>query len=264
MSNIHPTAIVDAAAQIDPSVVIGPFTVIGPHVQIASGTTVGAHCVIEGHTSIGRDNQIFQFNSLGAIPQDKKYNGEPCKLVIGDRNVIREFCTFNIGTAGDKGMTSLGDDNWIMAYVHLAHDCQVGNHTIFANSSQLAGHVHVDDWVILGGFTVVHQFCRLGAHSFTAMHSLLFADLPPFVMAQGQPAQARSMNFEGLRRRGFSAERIAAVKAMHKSLYRQKLTLVQAQAEIELITQKYPEAKADVDMMLGFLQGTSPDRGIVR
>ena len=151
-----------------------------------------------------------------------------------------------------------------MAYVHLAHDCHVGNHTIFANSSQLAGHVHVDDWAILGGFTVVHQFCRLGAHSFTAMYSLLFADLPPFVMAQGQPAQARSMNFEGLRRRGFSAERISAVKAMYKSLYRQKLTLAQAQTEIELLTQKYPEAKADVDMMLSFLQGTSPDRGIVR
>jgi UDP-N-acetylglucosamine acyltransferase len=151
-----------------------------------------------------------------------------------------------------------------MAYVHLAHDCVVGNHTIFANSSQLAGHVHVDDWVILGGFTVVHQFCRLGAHSFTAMHSLLFADLPPFVMAQGQPAQARSMNFEGLRRRGFSAERISAVKAMHKCLYRQQLTLSQAQTEIELLTQKYPEAKADVDMMLSFLQATSPERGIVR
>jgi UDP-N-acetylglucosamine acyltransferase len=151
-----------------------------------------------------------------------------------------------------------------MAYVHLAHDCAVGNHTIFANNSQLAGHVSVGDWVILGGFTVVHQFVRLGAHSMTAMCSLLFADLPPFVMCQGQPAQARSMNFEGLRRRGFSAERIAAVKAMHKSLYRQKLTLVQAQAEIELLTQKYPEAQADVDMMLGFLQGTSPDRGIVR
>ena len=261
---IHPTAIVDAAAQLDSSVTVGPYTVIGPHVRIDAGTSVGSHCVIEGHTTIGKDNKIFQFNSLGAIPQDKKYNGEPCELVIGERNTIREFCTFNIGSPGDTGVTQLGNDNWIMAYVHLAHDCKVGNHTIFANSSQLAGHVHVDDWVILGGFTVVHQFCRLGAHSFTAMHSLLFADLPPFVMAQGQPAQARSMNFEGLRRRGFTPERISAVKAMYKSLYRQQLTLAQAQADIELLAQKYPQAKGDVDMMISFLQGTSPDRGIVR
>ena len=251
MTLIHPTAIVDSAAQLDSSVRVGPYSVIGPHVQIGAGTTVASHCVIEGHTTIGKDNQIFQFNSLGAVPQDKKYAGEPCKLVIGDRNTIREFCTFNIGSPGDTGVTQLGNDNWIMAYVHLAHDCHVGNHTIFANSTQLAGHVHVGDWVILGGFTVVHQFCRLGALSFTDMNSLLFADLPPFVMAQGQPAQARSMNFEGLRRRGFSPERISAVKAMHKSLYRQELTLAQAQSEIELLTEKFPEAKADVDMMLG-------------
>jgi len=264
MRLIHPTAIVDPKAELDSSVQVGPYTIIGPHVRIDAGTRVGPHCVIEGHTTIGKDNHIFQFNSLGAIPQDKKYAGEPCELVIGDRNTIREFCTFNIGSPGDTGVTQLGNDNWIMAYVHLAHDCVVGNHTIFANSSQLAGHVHVDDWVILGGFTVVHQFCRLGAHSFTAMHSLLFADLPPFVMAQGQPAQARSMNFEGLRRRGFSAERIAAVKAMHKSLYRQQLTLAQAQTDIQALTQKYPEAQADVDLMLSFLQATSPERGIVR
>ena len=264
VSRIHLTAIIDPSAQLDSSVTVGPYTVIGPHVRVDAGTTIASHCVIEGHTTIGKDNKIFQFNSLGAVPQDKKYAGEPCELIIGDRNSIREFCTFNIGSPGDTGVTKLGNDNWIMAYVHLAHDCVVGNHTIFANSSQLAGHVHVDDWVILGGFTVVHQFCRLGAHSFTAMHSLLFADLPPFVMAQGQPAQARSMNFEGLRRRGFSAERISAVKAMHKSLYRQQLTLSQAQTEIELLTQKYPEAKADVDMMLSFLQATSPERGIVR
>jgi UDP-N-acetylglucosamine acyltransferase len=220
--------------------------------------------VIEGHTTIGKDNRIFQFNSLGAIPQDKKYKGEPCELVIGDRNTIREFCTFNIGSPGDVGVTRVGDDNWIMAYVHLAHDCQVGNHTIFANSSQLAGHVHVGDWVILGGFTVVHQFCRLGAHSFTAMNSLLFADLPPFVMCQGQPAQARSMNFEGLKRRGFSPERVRAVKAMHKALYRDGLTLAQAQAQIANITADTPDAAPDVHMMLDFLGQTSAERGIVR
>ena len=261
---IHPTAIVDQKAEIESTVSIGPYTVIGPHVKIASATTVGAHCVIEGHTTIGRDNRIFQFNSLGAIPQDKKYAGEPCELVIGDCNTIREFCTFNIGSPGDVGVTRIDNDNWIMAYVHLAHDCQVGSHTIFANNSQLAGHVHVGDWVILGGFTVVHQFVRLGAHSMTAMCSLLFADLPPFVTSQGQPAEARTMNFEGLRRRGFSPERIAAVKAMHKTLYREELTLEVAQLQIAGLIEKYPESAPDVRMMLSFLEQTSPQRGIVR
>ncbi len=263
-TGIHPTAIIDLRAQLDSSVSVGPYTVIGPHVSIKAGTTVGPHCVIEGHTTIGCDNRIFQFNSLGAIPQDKKYAGEPCELVIGDRNTIREFCTFNIGSPGDAGVTRVGDDNWIMAYVHLAHDCQVGNQTIFANNTQLAGHVRIGDWVILGGFTVVHQFVRVGAHSMTAMCSLLLADLPPFVMSQGQPAEARSMNFEGLRRRGFSAERLAAVKSMHKALYREDLTLTQAQAQIAALTDKYPEALPDIQMMLGFLDHISPQRGIVR
>jgi UDP-N-acetylglucosamine acyltransferase len=261
---IHSTALVDPRAQLDSSVSIGPYTVVGPHVRIGAGTTVGAHCVLEGHTTIGRDNQIFQFNSIGAIPQDKKYAGEPCELIIGDRNTVREFCTLNIGSPGDAGVTRVGNDNWIMAYVHLAHDCVVGNHTIFANNSQLAGHVHVGDWVILGGFTVVHQFVRLGAHSMTAMCSLLFADLPPYVMCQGQPAAARSMNFEGLRRRGFSPERIAAVKAMQRALYRDELTLEQAKERISGLPQSHPAAADDVAMMLDFLAGTSPQRGIVR
>ena len=264
MSGIHPTALIDAGAELDTDVSVGPYTVIGPHVRIGAGTTIGAHCVIEGHTTIGRDNRIFQFNSLGAVPQDKKYSGEPCELVIGERNTIREFCTFNIGSPGDVGVTRVGDDNWIMAYVHLAHDCQVGNHTIFANNSQLAGHVQVGDWVILGGFTVVHQFVRIGAHSMTAMCSLLFADLPPFVMCQGQPAAARSMNYEGLRRRGFSPERIAGVKAMHKALYRQDLSLEAAQAHIAAISQTQAQCEPDVRMMNDFLQQTSAQRGIVR
>ena len=264
MSSIHPTALVAAGAQLDAGVSVGPYTVIGPHVRIGAGTTIGPHCVIEGHTTIGRDNRIFQFNSLGAIPQDKKYGGEPCELVIGDRNTIREFCTFNIGSPGDVGVTRVGDDNWIMAYVHLAHDCQVGNHTIFANNAQLAGHVHVGDWVILGGFTVVHQFVRIGAHSMTAMCSLLFADLPPFVMCQGQPAAARSMNYEGLRRRGFSPERISGVKAMHKALYRQDLSLEAAQAQIASISQTQAQCEPDVRMMTDFLKQTSAQRGIVR
>ena len=264
MTAIHPTALVDSKAQLHESVSVGPYSVVGPHVRIAAGSSIGAHCVIEGHTTIGRDNKIFQFNSIGAVPQDKKYAGEPCGLVIGDRNTIREFCTLNIGSPGDAGVTRVGHDNWIMAYVHLAHDCVVGNHTIFANNAQLAGHVHVGDWAILGGFTVVHQFVRLGAHSMTAMCSLLFADLPPYVMCQGQPAAARSMNFEGLRRRGFSAERIAAVKAMQRALYRDELTLEQAKAHIAGLTQSHPEAEADVAMMIDFLAGTSPQRGIVR
>jgi UDP-N-acetylglucosamine acyltransferase len=261
---IHATAIVDPGAELDSSVTVGPYTVIGPHVKVGAGTTIGPHCVLEGHTTIGRDNRIFQFSSLGAIPQDKKYAGEPCELRIGDRNTIREFCTFNIGSPGDAGVTRVGDDNWLMAYVHLAHDCVVGNNTIFANNSQLAGHVQVGDWAILGGFTVVHQFVRIGAHSMTAMCTLLFADLPPFVMCQGQPAQARSMNFEGLRRRGFSPERVSAVKAMHKALYRDDLTLQAARERIAELTSSVPESAPDVQMMLSFLEQTAPQRGIVR
>ena len=261
---IHATALVDPLAQIDSSVSIGPYTVIGPHVSIGPGTTIGAHCVIEGHTTIGCDNRIFQFNSIGAVPQDKKYAGEACELVIGDRNTIREFCTLNIGSPGDLGVTRVGDGNWIMAYVHVAHDCLLGNNIIIANSTQLAGHVHIGDWVILGGFTGIHQFVKVGAHSFTAISSVLVADLPPFVMCQGQPAEARSMNFEGLRRRGFSADRIAAVKGMHKALYRDGLTLEASRGRIAALTEKYPEAAPDVQMMLSFLEQTSPQRGIVR
>ncbi len=262
--SIHPTAIVAEGARIDPSVSIGPYSIIGPEVSIGAGTTVGPHCVIEGRTTIGRDNRIFQFASLGAIPQDKKYAGEPCELVIGDRNTIREFTTFNIGSPGGGGVTRIGNDNWLMAYVHIAHDCIVGDHTIFANNSQLAGHVEVGDWAILGGFTVVHQFVRIGAHGMTAMCSLLSADQPPFVMSQGQPAAARSMNYEGLRRRGFSPARVNAVKAMHKALYRDGLTLEQAQARIASLAQEAPEAQPDVEMMSAFLAGVSPQRGIVR
>ncbi len=264
VTNIHPTALIAPAAQLDSSVSVGPYSVIGPHVKIAAGTTVGPHCVIEGHTTIGADNRIFQFASLGAVPQDKKYAGEPCELIIGDRNTIREFTTFNIGSPGGGGVTRVGDDNWLMAYVHLAHDCIVGSHTIFANNSQLAGHVEVGDWAILGGFTVVHQFVRIGAHSMTAMCSLLFADLPPYVMCQGQPAQARSMNYEGLKRRGFTPERISAVKALHKALYRDGLTLEQSRVQIEEMLKNPEMPAADVAMMLSFLEQVSPQRGIVR
>lgn len=264
MPSIHDTALVDPRAELGEGVSVGPYTVIGPHVRIGANTQVGAHCVIEGHTTIGQDNRIFQFNSIGAAPQDKKYAGEPCELVIGDRNTIREFCTFNIGTVGDGGVTRMGDDNWIMAYVHIAHDCQVGNQTIFANNSQLAGHVHVGDWVILGGFTVVHQFVRIGAHAMTAMCALLFADVPPFVMAQGQPAQARSMNFEGMRRRGFSAEALSAVKRMHKLLYRQHLSLQEASAQIEAMATTSEDAQSARALMTAFLARVDARRGLVR
>jgi UDP-N-acetylglucosamine acyltransferase len=263
-ASIHPTAIVDPQAQIDPSASVGAYTLIGPHVKIGSGTSIGPHCVIEGRTTIGRDNRIFQFNSLGGIPQDKKYAGEPGELVIGDRNTIREVGTYNIGSPGGGGVTRVGNDNWLMAYVHLAHDCHVGNNTIFANNAQLAGHVEIGDWVILGGFTVVHQFVRIGAHAMTALSSVLLADQPPFVMSQGQPARARSMNFEGLRRRGFSAARISAVRTMHKALYRDDLTLTQAKVRIADIGAKTPEAQRDVAMMLAFLDQVPAERGIVR
>ena len=214
---IHPSAIIHPGAQLGAHVSIGPYAVISEHVVIGDGTTVGAHTVINGHTLIGRDNHIFQFNSLGEIPQDKKYAGEPTRLEIGDRNTVREFCTFNLGTAQDTGVTRVGNDNWIMAYVHLAHDCQVGNHTIFANNASLAGHVTVGDYAILGGFTGVHQFCKIGAHVMTGISSVVFKDIPPYIMAAGQPAAPHGINVEGLRRRGFSPESLAGLKRAYKT-----------------------------------------------
>ena len=201
---VHPSAIVHPDAQIDTGVEIGAYTVIDAQVSVGAGTHIGHHCVVSGHTRIGRNNRIWSFVSLGGPPQDKKYRGEPTRLEIGDDNTIREFCTFNTGTAQDAGTTRLGNRNWIMAYVHLAHDCQVGDDTIFANNAQLAGHVHVGNFAILGGFTVVHQFVKIGAHSITALGTILLQDLPPFVMAAGNPAAAHGINSEGLRRRGFS------------------------------------------------------------
>lgn len=261
---IHPTAVVDARAEIDATASIGPYSVVGPDVRIGARTTVGPHCVIEGRTTIGQDNRIFQFVSLGAANQDKKYRGEPTELVVGDRNTIREYSTYQVGTVQGGGITRLGNDNWMMAYTHLAHDCLVGDHTIFANNAQIAGHVVVGDWVILGAYTCVHQFVHIGAHGMTGMGSVLLANQPPFVMSEGNPARARSMNFEGLRRRGFSAPRIAAVKAMHKALYRDGLTLDAARARIGDLAAATPEAAADVQLMTAFLEGVDPQRGIVR
>ncbi|WP_153115585.1 acyl-ACP--UDP-N-acetylglucosamine O-acyltransferase [Rhodocyclus tenuis] len=255
---IHATAIVHPGARIDESVSIGAYSIIGENVEIGAGTTVGPHVVIKGHTRIGRDNQIFQFASLGEVPQDKKYAGEPTRLEIGDRNTIREFCTFNLGTAQDIGVTRIGDDNWIMAYVHIAHDCQVGNKTIFANNSQLAGHVHVDDWAILGGFTGVHQFCRVGAHCMTAVGTVVLQDIPPYVTAAGNTASPFGINAEGLKRRGFSSESLLALKRAYRTLYKSGLLLEEARAKLEEDAAAHPEVRP----ILEFLAASK--RGIIR
>jgi len=257
-ATIHPTAIVHAAARIGAGVDIGAYSIIGEHVEIGAGTRIGPHVVIEGHTRIGRDNRIFQFASIGAAPQDKKYAGEPTRLEIGDRNTIREFCTLNRGTAQDAGVTRLGNDNWIMAYAHLAHDCQIGNHTIFANNAQLAGHVVVGDWAILGGFTVVHQFVRIGAHSITAMGTILLQDLPPFVTASGNTAKPHGINSEGLKRRGYSAAAIMAIKRAYKTLYKSALPLGEAQAAIVAERATTPELQPLCDFL------AVAGRGVIR
>ena len=262
MSLIHSTAVIDPGAELADDVRIGPYAVIGAHVRIQAGSTVGAHGVIEGHTSIGRDNRIFQFASIGAAPQDKKYAGEPTRLTIGDGNTIREFVTINTGTVQDHGQTVVGDDNWIMAYVHIAHDCQVGDHTIIANSTQLGGHVHLGDWAFLGGQSGVHQFVRVGAHAMTGFQTRLAQDLPPFVTAAGNPAAATGINQEGLRRRGYSAERLTAIKHMHRLLYRNGLTLAASMSQMQAMLAEGNASAADVRLMLDFLDGAQ--RGIVR
>lgn len=255
---IHPTAIVHPGAQLAAGVEVGPYATIGEHVEIGEGTTIGPHAVVTGHTRIGRDNRIFQFTSIGEAPQDKKYAGEPTRLEIGDRNTIREFCTLNTGTAQDAGVTRVGSDNWIMAYVHIAHDCIVGDHVIFANCTQLAGHVHVDDWVILGGFTGIHQFCRVGAHSMTAIGSVLVHDLPPYVMAQGDTARAHGINSEGLKRRGFTPDAISGIRKAYKTLYRSGLTLEAARGALAEQATQCPE----VAPLVAFIGQAT--RGIVR
>ena len=262
VSHIHPTAIVADGAHLDPTVTVGPYAVIGEHAVIGAGTTVGAHCVIDGCTTIGTDNRIFQFVSLGAAPQDKKYAGEPTRLVIGNRNTVREFCTFNLGTAQDRGVTTIGDDNWIMAYVHIAHDCVVGNQTILANNATLAGHVHVADHAIIGGLTGVHQFAKVGAHVMAGFASHVSQDVPPYMMVDGNPLAVRGLNLEGLRRRGFSPARVAAIKQMHRLLYRQGLTLEAARVAIAGLPSLHPEAAADIELMLAFLDAST--RGVAR
>ena len=262
MSLIHPTAIIEPGAELDGTVSVGPYSIVRSQVRIGAGTTIGPHCVIEGRTAIGRDNRIFQFCSLGAQPQDKKYRDEPTELVIGDRNTIREFCTFNTGTAQDGGVTRVGDDNWVMAYVHIAHDCQVGSQTILANNATLAGHVHLGDWVIVGGLTGVHQFVKVGAHAMVGFASAVSQDVPPFMMVDGNPLAVRGFNVEGLRRRGFGPERIAAIKQMHRLLYRQGNTLEQARAAIADLATGASDGAGDVALMTEFLAASQ--RGIAR
>jgi UDP-N-acetylglucosamine acyltransferase len=255
---IHSTALIDASAELDSSVEVGPYTVIGSNVKIEGGTRIAGHVVINGPTIIGKNNQIFQFSSLGEAPQDKKYKGEPTLLEIGDNNTIREFCTFNRGTVQDKGTTKIGNDNWIMAYVHIAHDCQIANHTIFANNSSLAGHVDVDDYAILGGFTLIHQFCKIGSHVITAVGSVVFKDIPPYVTAAGYDAKPHGINAEGLKRRGFSSDSILQIKRAYKALYRNGLTLEEAKVELAAMQILTPE----IGLLTDFLNVST--RGIVR
>jgi UDP-N-acetylglucosamine acyltransferase len=257
-AKIHPTAIVDSKAELDSSVEVGAYSVVGAGVKVGAHTRIGSHVVLKGPTIIGKNNQIFQFSSLGEQPQDKKYADEPTTLEIGDNNTIREFCTFNRGTVQDKGATRIGNDNWIMAYVHIAHDCQIGNHTIMANNSSLAGHVDIHDYAILGGFTLIHQFCKVGAHVITAVNTVVFKDIPPYVTAAGYDAKPHGINAEGLKRRGFSPDTITQIKRAYKALYRNGLTL--EEAKLELVEMQ--KNCSDIALLTDFLNTST--RGIVR
>lgn len=255
---IHPQAIIDTSAKLADNVSVGPFSIIGADVTIGKGTEIGPHVVIAGPTVIGRENKIYAFASVGCDPQDKKYNGEPTRLEIGDRNVIRENCTISRGTIQDEGVTRIGNDNLVMAYVHIAHDCQIGNDAIFANSVTLAGHVEVEDFSILGGFTLVHQFCKVGAHCFTAMNSVISKDVLPFTMISGHMAKPHGLNVEGLKRRGFTSETIRQLRKAYRIIYRSNLTLEQAVKKLEPLANECPEIR----QLLDFLQRVT--RGIVR
>ncbi len=255
---IDPRALVSTEARLAADVTVGPFSVIGPGVEIGPRTIVGPHAVINGPTSLGADNHVFQFASIGDAPQDKKYRGEPTRLVVGDRNVFREFCTVNRGTTHDAGVTRVGSDNLFMACAHVAHDCTVGNNTVFANSAVLGGHVEVGDWVILGGLTAVHQFARVGAHAFLAGGAMVRQDVPPYVMVSGDPAAPHAVNAEGLKRRGFTEDQIRAIREAYRILYRSDLRLAEALARLEPLAAERPEIRAFVD----FIQGST--RSIVR
>ena len=256
--SVHVTASVAAGARLGSGVSVGAYTVIDGEVEIAEGTSIGHHCVITGKTRIGRDNRIFHFVSLGEASQDKKYAGEPTRLEIGDRNTIREYCSFNRGTVQDRGVTTIGDDNWLMAYVHIAHDCVVGDKTTIANCTQLAGHVQVGDWATLGGFTGVHQHVKIGAHVMCGVSSVVLMDLPPYVTFGGNPLAAVGINAEGLKRRDFAPQQIANIKAAYKTLYRSGLTLADARAQLATEANAKPELKPLADFL------AESTRGIVR
>ncbi|EGV28750.1 Acyl-(acyl-carrier-protein)--UDP-N-acetylglucosamine O-acyltransferase [Thiorhodococcus drewsii AZ1] len=255
---IHPSALVDPGAELDSSVEVGPFAVIGSGVQIDAGTRVGPHVVVRGPTRIGRDNHIFQFASVGEDPQDKKYGGEPTWLELGDRNQVREFVTLHRGTEQDQGVTRIGDDNLFMAYSHVAHDCRIGDQVIMANAASLGGHVEIQDWAILGGFTIVHQFCRIGAHSFCAMGSVLTRNVPPYVTVGGHPAEPHGINSEGLRRRGYTPDAVQAIKRAYRALYMSNLKLDEAVERIRGMAESQPE----LAILADFLAATN--RGVVR
>lgn len=261
MAKIHPTALVERGAELADDVEVGPYALIGPKVRVGAGTRIAGHVVVEGRTTIGRDNELHPFSVIGGVPQDKKYAGEDTALEIGDRNVIREYCTVHVGTVQDGGFTRIGDDNWIMAYVHIAHDCQVGNHTTFANNAQLAGHVKVGDWAVLGGYTGVHQFVRIGAHVMSGISSVVLQDVPPYTLISGHPARPHGINSEGLRRRGFDAQRISTLREAYRRLYRNGLSLEQAR-EALVALQAERGGDADLQPLLDFL--AEPGRGIVR
>jgi len=258
MTRIHTTAVVDSKAELASDVEVGPYSVIGPNVKIGAGTKVGSHTVIEGYTTIGVENNFAHFASVGGPPQDMKYRGEPTQLIIGDRNTIREFTTIHTGTSQDEGITRIGNDNWIMAYVHIAHDCQVGNHTIFSSNAQIAGHVQVNDWAIMGGMSGVHQFVRIGQHAMLGGASALVQDIPPFVTASGNTAQPYGINSEGLKRRGFSPDDIMRIKRAYKTLYKAGLGVEDARREISGMAAECPQLKLLVDFL-----GAST-RGIIR
>ena len=262
MAKIHSSAIIEPGAQLDASVEIGPYAVIGAHVKIGAGTKIGSHSVLEGHTTLGKNNRIGHYVALGGAPQDMKYNAEPTRLEIGDGNTIREFTTIHTGTVQDSGVTRIGDNNWIMAYVHIAHDCSVGSHTIFSSNAQIAGHVQVGDWAILGGMAGVHQFVRIGAHSMLGGAAVLVQDVPPFVGAAGDKAKPYGINVEGLRRRGFTTAAITTLRAAYRTLYKSGLSLDSAKTQLAELVAQTDEGQAYVQQLLAFI--TSTQRGIVR
>jgi UDP-N-acetylglucosamine acyltransferase len=260
MATIHPTAIVAPGAELDDGVQIGPYAIIGEQVRIGSGTVVGPHCVIDGRTTIGRDNRFFPSSSIGALPQDMSHGGEITALEIGDRNTVREFCTFNTGTFKEEGVTRIGSDNWIMAYVHIAHDARVGDHVVMANGVTLAGHVHIGDWAVIGGLSGLHQFVHVGAHAMIGFQAHVAQDVAPYMTADGNPLAIRAVNLTGLKRRDFSAERLAVIRQMHKLVFRSGLPLEQALAQVEGL--RGQGADEDVQAMLDFIAGAR--RGLVR